>query len=215
MIFSFRFCLIALAVVLQTGCASNQIHYYSLMPVGQVGEASATPVVPAPFLFEILPVGMPTQVDRQELVVRQGSGFLILDGERWAAPLSDEMREALSMQLQSRLGAQDVSGLVHPAGSPVLRVKLMVRQFESVPGQYVQVDADWNLSRTDKSDVPRLLCHSHFRTAVSEDSAGLVLAHQSVVAALSRQIAGTARTWMASGGNACMRENLATHFVAH
>lgn len=203
---SIRLGLILGAVALQAACASKQIHYHALMPIdqGNVIPAGAA-VAPAPFALEILPIGVPAQVDRQELVVRQGGELVILEGERWAATLGDEMRETLGVLLQRRLGAGDVSGLVSPGDIPVLRVKVMVRQFELVSGQYALMDADWNLARADKADVARLLCHSHLRVAAPESYAALVAAQQGLIDALTEQVAGAARIWMVAGANACPR----------
>ena len=201
-----RFGLVFCVVLLQAACTSTQIHYHSLMPTEQ-RRATPTSVAPIPSVssFEVLPIGIPAQVDRQEIVVRQDKELLILEGERWAATLGDEMRETLSVLLRRKLGISDMSGLESAAHAPVLRVKVMLRQFESVSSQYALIDADWNLSRADKPDMEHLLCHSHLQMRAPGDYRELVAAQQGLVDALAEQISSAARTWIASGGKACPR----------
>lgn len=202
-----RLGLICSAVLLQVACSSTQIHYHSLMPTEPRNATPSTMASgPAAFSFEVLPIGIPAQVDRQEMVVRQDKALLILEGERWAAPLGDEMRETLSVLLQHKLGARDVSGLGSASQHPVMRVKVMVRQFESVSADHALIDADWNLSRADKPDMARLLCHSHLRVNAPGAYAALARAQQGLVDTLATQIANAARTWMVSGGETCPQD---------
>lgn len=189
------------------GCASEQIHYHTLTP--ERGVASLTTeernTQPADYALAVLPVGLPALVDRQELVVRQNGQIVILEGEHWAGALSDELHDTLSALLQRRLGAQDVSGLLASTKKPVLRVKLMVRDFQSAPGFYTLIDADWSLTRSDRPEAAHPVCHSRF--SASPEKAGyaaLDRAHQQVLGAMSEQIADTARSWMRDGETACV-----------
>ena len=109
------------------GCASAPMHYYTLMT--PAGTAAPAPAAPAPYPFELLPVTVPAQVDLPQLVVRQGGqGVAVLQGQRWIAPLGDEVRGALSSDLTHDFRAQDVSaatelapGLAGPTVSPLHR----------------------------------------------------------------------------------------------
>lgn len=192
-------CALALA-----GCASDQIHYHTLMaePPAQV---SAPAAPSAAYTLEVLPVGLPALVDREELVVRQGERLAIIDGERWAGTLGDEVHNTLAARLQADLGAQDVAGLVPSAQTPVLRVKLMVRDFQSAPGRYALLEADWSLTRSDKPQVDHPVCHSRFSVPpVDGGFGGLTAAHRQALGLLATQIAQTARAWMAGGAPACV-----------
>src|SRR6185312_11842720 len=72
------------------GCASAPLHYYTLMT--PAGSTAGNAAAPAPYPFELLPVGVPAQVDVPQLVVREGGqGVQPLDGQRWIAPLGDEV----------------------------------------------------------------------------------------------------------------------------
>ncbi|MFX8891358.1 ABC-type transport auxiliary lipoprotein family protein, partial [Acinetobacter baumannii] len=84
--------------------------------------------------FEMLPVDLPAQVDRAEMVVRQGGELTPVDTRQWAAPLANELRNAFSVALAQQLGAPDVYGLPHDATLPTWRIKLGVQRFDSALG---------------------------------------------------------------------------------
>jgi uncharacterized lipoprotein YmbA len=187
----------ALAVAL-AACASAPMHYYTL--VAPAPSAPAPAAASAPLRFELLPVGIPAQVDQPQLVVREGGqGVAVLQGRRWIAPLADEVRGALSADLSRELGAQDVTGL--PAGNgPVLRIKVDLRRFDSVPGRYALIDATWSV-RALQGGAP-LACTSRVEENVGEGFDALVAGHQRALAALAAGIAGAARA-LAAGQAAC------------
>lgn len=139
-----RFSLVIFSVMVLAlgGCTSVPIHYHTLLPpMGHEPAASRG----TRFVIDVLPVDLPAQLDQSQLLVRQGrSGMAVLDGERWASPFGDEVRNGLSAHLVSLLGTQDVDGL--PAGSnmPVVRVKVRVRRLDAWPNQQVQLVADWD-----------------------------------------------------------------------
>ncbi|MDE1962795.1 MAG: membrane integrity-associated transporter subunit PqiC [Xanthomonadaceae bacterium] len=187
------------AVLALGACASAPTRYYTLVP-----PASAAPVQggagPA---FELLPVSIPAQDDQPQLVVREGGqGVALLQGERWIAPLADEIRGALSADLAGALGRPDVSGLAH-AGKPVVRIKVDVRRFDSQPGGYALLEAAWSLRLLDGDDATRsLACSSTFRRPVGPGYDALVQGHQQALGQLADQIARAARE-LAAGPAHC------------
>jgi uncharacterized lipoprotein YmbA len=193
------------ALALAACGGSAPVRYYTLVPPADAYAPTATQaaiVAPAaPFQFELLPVGVPAQVDQPQLVVRQGGqGVAVLDGERWIAPLGDEVRGALSADLARQLHTQDVSGL--PAGAqPVLRIKVDLRRFDSVPGGYALIDAAWSV-RPLKGGAP-VSCTSRVQESVGQGYAALVQGHQRALEGLAVQIAAAARTVAAGQPAAC------------
>ncbi|WP_017463259.1 PqiC family protein [Dyella ginsengisoli] len=192
--------LVALGAVLALGaCASAPTHYYTLVP-----PASAAPEQggsgPA---FELLPVSIPAQDDQPQLVVRQGGqGVALLQGERWIAPLADEIRGALSADLAGALGRPDVSGLAH-ADEPVVRIKVDVRRFDSQPGGHALLEAGWSLRLIDGDSTSRsLACASTFNQPVGSGYDALVQGHQQALGRLAGQIAQAARD-LAAGKARC------------
>jgi uncharacterized protein len=183
-----------LALVLGACGSVPPVRYYTLVPPAG-GEATVAPTAGA-FQFEMLPVTVPAQVDQPQMVVRQGGqGVAILQGQRWIAPLGDEVRSALSADLVRAFRAQDVTGL--PAeGKSVVRIKLDLRRFDSVPGSYAYIDAAWSV-RPLKGGEP-LACASRISETVGEGYDALVQGHQQAIDRLAGQI-GAAASAVAAG----------------
>lgn len=194
---SFAFAFVATLVA----CASVPTHFYTLLPPAQPPGATAAP---AAFAIEVAPVGVPAEVDQAQWLVRTGPGqVVVLDNERWAAPLADELRAAFADELTRQLGARDVYKATNHAGMPVYRVQIDVRRFESAAGQYALIDADWSIARRDGATVPALDCHSRVTQPVGPGYAALAIGHQLAVAAISARIALTVRSAVA-GSAACL-----------
>jgi uncharacterized protein len=173
-----------------TACASTPVHYHTLLPPmpHEVDAGSS-----APFLIDVSPVDVPAQLDQPQWVVRQAqSGVLVLDGERWGSPLSDEVRGALSSELVSTLNTQDVSGLSSHSGKPVMMVKVQIRRLDVWPGNEVQLVADWELGFANDSERPRIVRSGRFDEPVVGSYGEMATACQHVVKDLSGRIASDA-----------------------
>lgn len=198
-----RHLLTAFGAAALAACASAPMHYYTLIPPPDSAAADAT-VPPASFQFELLSVGIPAQDDVPQLVVRQGAqAVALLDGERWIAPLADEVRGALSVDLSRRLNAQDISSGLPVDGKPVLRIKIDLRRFDSSPGSYALIDATWTI-RPLKGDAV-LTCSSRLNENVGQGYEGLVAGHQQALSELAGQIASVAPALAAGSTPACPR----------
>lgn len=175
-------------------CSSAPIHYYTLVPAAAASARAPT----ADFAFELLPVQLPADVDTPQLVVRDGqAGEQLMDNEHWVAPLSDQIQQALSAHLSQDLSAQDLTGL--PQGQRhVLRVRVNVRRFESMPGQHALLEAAWVVHPLWQGQGHDLVCSSQIRVPVPAGYEALMLGHQQALASLSRQIASVAAP-LASG----------------
>ncbi|WP_315809621.1 PqiC family protein [Pseudomonas sp. C9-3] len=160
-----------------SGCSSAPIHYHTLVP--------AQPGSPASGQVRVERVEMPPQVDRSQIVVRQGgSGLSILETEWWGANLVDEFRNAL----EDQLGAP---------GPGAARLRVEVQRFDSVPGQYALLDARWRLQRPGANKP--LTCRSSLQTAANDTVDGLVVAHQANV----RKFAALVAQANANGATRC------------
>jgi uncharacterized protein len=180
------------------GCASAPTHFYTLLPPAQPQTAA---VAPAEFAIDVEPVGVPAEVDQAAWLVRTGPGQVaLLDDERWAAPLDEELRAALGDELSRRLGAREVYDSANHAGVPVYRIRLQVRRFESAPAQYALIEADWSVAGRDGDRA--LTCTSRVSQSVEPGYAALALGHQRAVAAIAARIA-LAVSSVAAGGAAC------------
>lgn len=194
-----RFLLAAACAITLAACASAPVHYYTLVAPVSAAAGSSGPAASYP--FELLPVGIPAQVDQPQLVIRQGGqGALPLGSERWIAPLAQEVRGALSADLAQALHTQDVSGLP-VGGKPRLRIKVDLRRFDSSPGDYALVDAAWSL-RLLPGDAT-LACTTQVREPVEAGYDALVAGHQRALARLAGQIAQAAGSVAAGRTPAC------------
>jgi uncharacterized lipoprotein YmbA len=186
--------------VLLAACASAPMHYYTLIPAPDTQADSAA--APASFQFELLPVGIPAQDDVPQLVVRQGGQAVdLLNSERWIAPLADEVRGALSVDLSRRLNAQDISSGLPVDGKPVLRIKIDLRRFDSSPGSYALIDATWTVRPLRGEAV--LTCSSRINENVGQGYEGLVAGHQQALGELAEQIASVVPALAAGTVPAC------------
>jgi uncharacterized lipoprotein YmbA len=178
-----------LATAVLAGCGSSPpSHFYTLNP----GEASAPAVANPPWLIELAPVDMPSQVAKNQLVVQQSATQVdVLEQERWASLPGDEVRRALSGDLTQQLGTIDVYGTPHPDGMPVYRISVNVQRFESWPGSHALIDAVWSVRSLRTQRV--MTCRSVVSEPVGSGYEQLVAGHRRAVEALSVAIGAGVR----------------------
>ncbi len=146
----------ALVASAMTGCASPPpTHWHTLLPVELVstGSAGTRPAGDGNAIaVSIAPVRLPAQVDRAQWLVRlPDGGVVLLEQERWASPLADEIRLALAASLAARSGIFE-SPAAAGAG-PSVRIAVDVRRFESLPGLEARIGGTWTLSPVAKGRV--------------------------------------------------------------
>jgi uncharacterized lipoprotein YmbA len=183
-----------------SACASAPTNFYTL----QHSAVAPTdpPAVSSSFLIDVQPVGVPAQVDQPELLVRQSEQRVaVLDNERWAAPLAGELRDALATDLAAALGTRDVHGLAHPLAPPVYRIQVEIRRFDSWPGRYALIEADWNI-RGD-AEHAFATCTSHASENVEPGYDALVQGHQRAIVHIADDIAAVLRGVAAGAVPAC------------
>ena len=103
--FGLRGACAVVAAALLLGCATPPAaRFHSLLP-GAAGETRAASAEATSIGWELLPIAIPAQVDRPQLVVRAADDtIVVLEHERWIAPLADEMHAAISERLAQRFG---------------------------------------------------------------------------------------------------------------
>jgi uncharacterized lipoprotein YmbA len=191
---------LALLATMLAGCsASPPVHYYTLLaPDVTRGQAAptrqnATP----PFLLEILPVTVPPQADQPQIMMRERDGALTAYySDRWAAPLADEIRGALSYHLVRRLGVPDVQSLNASATAPVWRVQVDVQRFDAAAGAAAVLDATWRI-RPANLKGGTLLCRSVVQIPLGGMAPAQAVAAQQQATA---DLAATIASGIESGG---------------
>ncbi|MFJ4542104.1 membrane integrity-associated transporter subunit PqiC [Pseudomonas sp. NPDC088885] len=166
------------ACLLLGACRSDPISFHTLTPVQPGAGRSGADIA-------IEGITVPPQVDRAQIVIREGnSGLAILETEWWGASLADELRSALVDQLSSAAGQQRSS------------VRIEVQRFDSIPGQYGLIDVKWRLRPLGATDSGLLTCRSVLQTPSGPSIDELVAAQQNNVKRLAAQItqaAGSSR----------------------
>ncbi|WP_085687200.1 MULTISPECIES: membrane integrity-associated transporter subunit PqiC [unclassified Pseudomonas] len=166
------------ACLLLGACRSDPISFHTLTPAQPPAGKSAGEIT-------IEGISVPPQVDRPQIVIRQGnSGLAILETEWWGASLGDELRSALADQLSNAGGQRKVS------------VRIDVQRFDSIPGQYGLIDVKWRLRQADAGDNGLVACRSVLQTPSGPTIDDLVTAQQNNVrrlAAMISQAAGSSR----------------------
>jgi len=152
--------LMAVFALLLAACASPDPRYYSLAassgaPSGATSGPAAQPARAEPLWIEVAPVRVPERLNRAQLVVGDGADgqLKLLDLSRWSSPLPDEMRDALSQQLQARVGAVDIyqQGLADVA--PVYRITTEVVRLDGEVGQRASATIAWTVRRLPDGKV--------------------------------------------------------------
>jgi uncharacterized lipoprotein YmbA len=201
-----RIQILGVLTLLVAACASAPIHYYTLVPAsGDTATDVPTAAPAAPRLqFELSRIGVPAQVDQPQLVVREGSQRVaLLDGDRWIAPLGDEVRAALAADLARELPGQDVTGLA-AGGKAVLHIKVDLRRFDSFPGAYALIEAAWTLRGPRGAEPNAVLeCTTSVSEPVGLGMDALVVGHQRALAKLATAIAGAARSATTAAPGSC------------
>ena len=196
MIRTLRLASAAALVTVLAACSSAPTRFHTLIPpsVPLAGSGSA-------FVIDVQSVGVPPQVDLPSLVLRQGaSGIAVVDGERWASPLGDEIRGALSADLASRLGTHDVHGLPRSKDARVVRVQLDVRRFDSEVGGSATLEAGWSVRAGDTANAS---CASRVSEPAGSSYDSLVDAHQRAIGKVADQVAAAARAVAAGQPATC------------
>ena len=191
---------IAASCVVLGGCASAPPQYYTLsspQPAQAVADASGV----APYALNTVTV--PAQVDRDAIVAQQKEGnLLLLNDDRWTAPLGAQLQTALSQGLEARLGTPPVQNLALGArDSKVTQIFVDVQRFDMVPGQYVALNAAWRVQFAGAKLT--ITCFSRLTQSVDIGVSALVLGQQRNVQALSQQMAQTLMRRSAPSGVAC------------
>jgi len=133
------------AALLLAGCASEPDHFYTLsvLPDGtRDGARSAT----APTLNVLLSVEVPALVDRPELILStSNNGVAVLEHQRWAVSLSDQVSQTLARDLERRRSDVLVAGRAFDRGTPPVRIKVDIVRLSARRAGRVSMEAHWRI----------------------------------------------------------------------
>lgn len=157
-----------LAAAVLSACTAPQTHFYTLGTDGQPAKVRST-ARPA-FRIDMRPVKVPAAVARNQLVVQTNAGQVqMLEDDRWASPLADEIRYALIADVSQQASAAGVQGsearardkaadISQPQKSEVREIGyLMIKRSRPspLPAQVSILNAPRRLPRRWAADAPR------------------------------------------------------------
>ena len=181
-----------LALLISAGCAgcaaTKPARFYTL-------DAIATPSGQPPTNVSIMvgPVSVPASDDRLEFVVQLASNRVEVDEfNRWAAPLSDGIAQAVAGDLAAALGTPQVASAPLANFKPAYRVTINVQRFDSSPGRQVTFDAVWVVSRS-ANDRVRSGRTTSTESVQDTSYEALAAAHSRAIARMSGDIAAVIR----------------------
>ena len=180
---------------LLAGCASPPPRFYTLGtdPQPTVANGTANPS----FRIDVRPVKVPAAVARSQFVIQVNpSQVKVLEDDRWASSLQDEIRYALIAGVSQRAGSPDAKALDRGEDVPDYQVAVAVQRFESWPESHVLVDVVWNVRRSP--DFETLTCRSVVTEPVSGGYQAIVAGHRRAIGIIAAQIATVARAFAAS-----------------
>jgi uncharacterized lipoprotein YmbA len=147
------------------------------------------PVSETTLTIDVRIVHTPPQLNRSELMVRTGpTEVTLLENERWASPLNDEIKDAVRLELQRRLGR--MAGLGRAFTRLTLDIDL--QRLEAELGRYALLEASWSatLSTTGErsTGVRPTICTFKADEKIYSGYAGIVEGYQREIAALAEAI---------------------------
>lgn len=175
---------------LLAGCASPEPRYYTLANGGGAGTGAPVAARPAhPLWIEVAPVRVPERLNRPQLVVADGGEgqVRLLDQSRWSSPLPDELRDALSQQLQASLGAVDTYQQGLSDVTPVYRVTTDVVRLDADLGQRASATIAWTVRKLPDGNVVSGRTQAELPAPGQVD--GMVGAYRQIVATAAAEIA--------------------------
>jgi uncharacterized protein len=182
--FHLRFA-VAWLISVGVGCTSAPVHYYTLTPPPD----KTVPASETTLAIDVRLVHTPPQLNRAGLMVRTGpTEVTLLENERWASPVNEEIKDALRVGLRRRLDR--MTGL--RAAFTKLTIDIDVQHFEAELGQYTLLEASWNATLSATGPRPTgarvTTCTFHADEKIHTGYAGMVEGYQREIAALADAI---------------------------
>jgi uncharacterized lipoprotein YmbA len=124
-------------------CASSPDHFYTLSTLPQAAQVPAA----APTTHVILNVAVPALVDRREMVINTSSDRVsILEHQRWASPLPDQVSQTLARDIEARRGDVLVGDRSFDQASAAnVKIKVEVVRMSAQKDGRATLEAHWHL----------------------------------------------------------------------
>jgi uncharacterized protein len=134
--------IVCAALVLLTACATHPDSFYVLE-----AQPGASTVPRTAFTSQILlHVAIPSLIDRPQMVLSTTNGVALLEHQRWAAPLGEQISHVLGQNIESRRPDVLVTDheIAHPAMT-LVRMQIDVVQVTASQGARVTMETRWQV----------------------------------------------------------------------
>jgi uncharacterized lipoprotein YmbA len=193
---------VAWLVSIGVACTSAPVRYYTLTPVPD----KTLPAWETTLAIDVRVVHTPPQLNRAELMVRTGpTEVTLLENERWASPVNEEIKHAVRLELQRRLGRMTA---LRPAFTK-LTLDIDVQQLEAELGRYVVIEASWSATLSgagQRSNGARpTTCTFRADEKIHSGYAGIVEGYQREIAALADAVVAVLSSPARDSDASCQR----------
>jgi uncharacterized lipoprotein YmbA len=131
------------AAAILAGCAGQQDHFYALTTLPENAPAATSSFT----THVMLTISLPPVVDRRQMVIATSADqLLVLEHERWAAPLSDLVVQTLGRDLEQRRADVLVAdrGFDQPSLIPV-KIRVDIVRMSVRAGGQATLEAHWRV----------------------------------------------------------------------
>ena len=108
---------------------------------------SADEIRPASALQAVLKVTLPPWADRSEMLLNSSAGeVIVMEHERWAAPLADLVRQTLALDIERRRADMTVGDReVNRSNAPAIAITVDVVQMTVRRGERARLEVRWRI----------------------------------------------------------------------
>lgn len=188
--------MIATAASLLAGCSTTTTMHYDLKSATETSPPSQSTTLTR---YQLASIHVPESLDVETLIVRQpNNSLMVLSHDKWVAPLSQVLQNALTATLTQSLGNPPLPSDMLPANqlsaqAASTKVFVDLQQFEMQPARLASVGALWQV-QTSGRQPQTITCYSTLSQPVSPGVEALVTAQQLNIRQLGQQIAATLKT---------------------
>lgn len=167
-------------------CAGPTDHFYTLSVVPDGPHAPTVPFT----AHVLLMTSIPSVIDRREMVVHTSrEQILILEHERWAAPMSELVAQTLARDLEQRRPGVLVGDRgFDQATTPSIKLKVDIVQMSARKGGNAVLEAHWRIV-DPQSDSDQLGGEVFTAPVSGEEYAAIAEAFSTCLASLADRLA--------------------------
>ena len=172
-----------------SGCVGQADHFYTLNTVPDAARVAGQPTI-----HVRLQLTIPSLMDRNEMVLSTSrNGILILDHERWAAPLADQVSQTLARDIEGRRPDVFVGDRgFDRAASPPVMLKVDIVRMSAQRGGQARIEAHWRIVDSSAS-VDQLGSGSFEAAMIGDGYAAVAQAYSQTLSDLAERLAQEVR----------------------